>query len=76
MADDDLDQALRTLPAHDVDPWRREHARLAARRALGRPPLTGWRRAYRRFIEPAVVFAFCAAHLAWTFATTAALLLP
>lgn len=80
MDDDRLDDALRALPAHDVEAWRREHVRTLARRALARralarPVVTRWRRTYRRWVEPAFLFAFCTAHLAWTFAATAAVLL-
>jgi hypothetical protein len=75
MDDDRLDDALRSLRSHDVDAWRRERVRLSARRALESPEETALSRAYRRWVEPSLLFAFCSAHLAWTFAATAAVLL-
>ncbi|MGF1465319.1 MAG: hypothetical protein ACFCGT_04225 [Sandaracinaceae bacterium] len=69
----DLDRALRTLPAHDVDAWRREHVRLRGHAVLEAAP----RRPgiYRRLVEPALLVAFCSLHALWAVLSAASVLL-
>ncbi|MCA9609308.1 MAG: hypothetical protein KC619_27090 [Myxococcales bacterium] len=69
---DSVDDALADLGTHDVDHWRREHARLRAYAALeAKPPGL-----YTRWVEPLLTFGICAAHLVWAIARAAAILMP
>ena len=70
--DASLSDALRALPTHDVDDWRREHGRLVARAALTAPPRNLW----VRVLEPVALAAFGTAHVLWAFLQAAAILAP
>jgi hypothetical protein len=75
MSDEELDQALGELSAHDVDGWRRDNIRRHAHEALTGGPPSGFARAYRRWFEPAMVTAVCVIHLVWAFGAAASVLL-
>ncbi len=75
MSDEELDQALGELSAHDLDGWRRDNIRRRAHEALsGRVP-SRLASAYRRFFEPAMVATVCVIHLVWAFGAAASVLL-
>lgn len=64
---DELLAKLATLPAHDVDDWRRERTRTRAHRLLLRQRrLAAVGRTWSRYLEPALVGSLSVAYLAWT----------
>jgi hypothetical protein len=75
MSDEELDQALGELSAHDVDGWRRDNIKHRAHEALGGRPPSSFARAYGRYFEPAMVTAVCVIHLVWAFGAAAGVLL-
>ncbi len=75
MSDEELDDALGALSAHDVDGWRRDNIRRRSHEALSGGAPSGLSRTYRRFFEPAMVAAVCVVHLVWAFGAAAGVLL-